>query len=284
MIKAIFFDVDGTLLSSNGRVSKRTKRAIMLAQQQGVLCGISTGRGPSSLKKILKDLDLDMFVTYNGQYVYTNERLIYARAFEKEVVEEIVAFSNNHSRQILFGGKNRTEGSLTMRIGESSFVRKFIRFIPKRFPIRRVKLILQKYSPNRRSNRYSHLGILKEPIYQCMMFGADYEHQKLQAALPNCDFQRSNPYAVDLVPKGGSKVRGMQFFLADQGIELAETMAFGDHFNDIEMLEAVGVGIAMGNAEAATKESADYVTDNHDQEGIEKALQYYGVIHQEEEV
>lgn len=278
MVKAIFFDVDGTLLSSNGRVSKSTKRAIAQAQKKGVLCGISTGRGPNSLKKIIKDLNLDMFVTYNGQLVYTKNKILYARAFEKQVLDEIVSFGNNYSRQLVFGGKDRTEGSLTMRIGESSFVRRFIRFIPRQFPIRRMKLILQKYSPNKRENRYLDLGILQEPIYQCMMLGAEYENEKLRAALPNCDFQRSNPYAVDLVPKGGSKVKGIQFFLADRGIELAETMAFGDHLNDIEMLKAVGIGVAMKNGEMETKESADYVTDSHNHNGIEKALKHFGVI------
>ena len=153
-----------------------------------------------------------------------------------------------------------------------------IRFIPSRFPIRRMKLILQKYSPNKRKNRYSNLAILQEPIYQCMMLGAEYEHEKLQAALPNCDFQRSNPFAVDIVPKGGSKVKGIQFFLADQGILLEETMAFGDYLNDIEMLQAVGLGIAMGNGDLKTKESANYVTDSHDRNGIEKALQHFDVI------
>lgn len=278
MIKAIFFDVDGTLLASNGKVLKSTKKAIMQAQKKGVLCGISTGRGPNSLKKIVKDLNLDMFVTYNGQLVYTKEKIIYAQAFEKSVINDIVTFANNHSRQLVFGGKTRTEGSLTMRIGESSFVRQMIRFIPSRFPIRRMKLILQKYSPNKRKNRYSNLAILQEPIYQCMMLGAEYEHEKLQAALPNCDFQRSNPFAVDIVPKGGSKVKGIQFFLADQGILLEETMAFGDYLNDIEMLQAVGLGVAMGNGDLKTKESANYVTDSHDRNGIEKALQHFDVI------
>lgn len=278
MIKAIFFDVDGTLLSSNGRVSKSTKQAIAQAQKNGVLCGVSTGRGPSSLKKIIKDLNLDMFVTYNGQLVYTKEKVIYARAFEKHVVNEIVSFANHHSRQLVFGGETRTEGSLTMRIGESSFMRRMIRFIPKKFPIRRMKLILQKYSPNKRKHRYSNLIILQEPIYQCMMLGAEYENEKLRAALPNCDFQRSNPYAIDLVPKGGSKVKGIQFFLADQGMTLEETMAFGDHLNDIEMLKAVGIGVAMGNGKIETKTSADYVTDSHNRDGIEKALRYFGVI------
>ncbi len=278
MIQAIFFDIDGTLLSSNGRVSKSTKKAIAQAQAKGILCGVSSGRGPSSLKRIVKDLDLDMFVTYNGQYVYTKERIIYARPFDKEALTEIVNFANRKSRQMVFGAEKHIDGSLTMKIGDSALVRRLIRFVPRRFPIRKVKLLLQKYSPNRRKDRYSKLAILNEPIYQCMMFGAEYETQKLMKALPHSDLQRSNPYTVDLVPKGGSKVRGIQFFLADAGLTLAETMAFGDHLNDIEMLKVVGIGVAMGNGQAETKAIANYVTDSHDAGGIEKALRHFKII------
>lgn len=278
MIKAIFFDVDGTLLSRNGRISRSTKRAIVEAQKKGVLCGISTGRGPRSLRRILKDLNLDMFVTYNGQLVYDQQQQIYAHPFEKKVIDEIVTYANHNSRQLLFGGKEQMEGSLTMRIGQSSFVRRFVRFVPKNFPIRTVKLALQRFSPNRRKERYSNLAIFNEPIYQCMMFGASYENEKLQNALPNCDFQRSNPYTVDLVPKGGSKIQGIHQFLAHKGLNLEETMAFGDHLNDNEMLEVVGIGVAMGNAQAGTKESADFVTASHQHGGIEKALRHFNVI------
>ncbi|GGI66761.1 haloacid dehalogenase [Enterococcus alcedinis] len=278
MIKAIFFDVDGTLLSRNGRVSKSTKKAIASAQKNGVLCGVSTGRGPRSLRRIIKDLNLDMFVTYNGQLVYDDHQVIYSHPFEEAVIDEIVNYANNNSRQLLLGSAKQVEGSLTMRIGESSFVRRVIRFVPKKFPIRTVKLGLQKFSPNRRKERYSKLAILNEPIYQCMMFGAEYENEKLKKALPNCDFQRSNPYTVDLVPKGGSKVQGIKQFLAYKGMAFEEAMAFGDHLNDIEMLKVVGIGVAMGNAQEGTKESADFVTDSHQHQGIEKALRHFKVI------
>ena len=55
-------------------------------------------------------------------------------------------------------------------------------------------------------------------------------------------------------------------------------MAFGDYLNAIEMWQAVGLGIAMGNGDLKTKESANYVTDSHDRNGIEKALQHFDVI------
>lgn len=278
MIKAIFFDIDGTLISSHGKVLPSTKRAIKQAQKNGILCGISTGRGPESIQPIVKELDLDMFVTYNGQVVYTKETTIYARPFEQTVLEEIIHYANDHSRQMMLGGRHHMEGSLTMRIGQSAFVRRMIRFVPKWFPIRSMKLALQHYSPNRQVDRYSKLAILQEPIYQCVMLSADYEAEKLRHALPACDFQRSNPYTIDIVPKGGSKLGGIRFFLAHEGIELSEAMVFGDHLNDIEMIEGVGLGVSMGNGMIETQQAADYVTDTNDKNGIENALIHFQLI------
>jgi hydroxymethylpyrimidine pyrophosphatase-like HAD family hydrolase len=59
---------------------------------------------------------------------------------------------------------------------------------------------------------------------------------------------------------------------------MEEAMAFGDHFNDVEMLEGVGIGVAMGNAQPITKASADFVTDTNDHDGIKKALIHFGII------
>ncbi|MGX7197038.1 Cof-type HAD-IIB family hydrolase [Enterococcus olivae] len=283
MIKAIFFDIDGTLISSGGRPLASSKRAIRQAQKKGILCGVSTGRGPESVERIVRELDLDMFVTYNGQLVYTKKETIYARPFENEVLEEIIQYANEHSRQMMLGGRSHMEGSLTMRFGQSGFVRKMIRFVPKWFPIRWMKLTLQRYSPNRRTERYSNLAILKEPIYQCVMLSGDYEAEKLSQALPNCDFQRSNPYTIDIVPKGGSKLRGIRFFLAHQGITLSETMVFGDHLNDIEMIQGVGIGVAMGNGMKETRKAADYVTASNNDDGIAKALLHFQLIEEETE-
>ncbi|WP_414842182.1 HAD-IIB family hydrolase [Enterococcus saccharolyticus] len=278
MIKAIFFDIDGTLISTNGKILASTKRAIAQAQKKGILCGISTGRGPESVERIVRDLNLDMFVTYNGQLVYTKEQTIYARPFEKAVLNEIILYANKNSRQMMLGGRHRMEGSLTMRIGQSGFVRRMIRFVPRWFPIRGMKLALQRYSPNRRSNRYSNLAILSEPIYQCVMLSGEYEAEKFQQAFPHCDLQRSNPYTVDIVPKGGSKLRGIQFFLAHKGIDLSEAMVFGDHWNDIEMIKGVGIGVSMGNGMEETKQAADFVTTSNNEDGIEKALRHFQLI------
>ena len=278
MIKAVFFDIDGTLMNSQGRILPSTKKAIQQAQKNGILCGIATGRGPKNIAGIVAELDLDMFITYNGQFVYTREQVLYARPFEKTVLKKIINYANEQSRQMMLGGRDKMEGSLTMRIGQSGMIRRLIRFMPAGFSVRWMKNTLQRYSPNRRVNRYTKLAIVDEPIYQCIMLSAEYEAERLRTALPECDFQRSNPYTIDIVPKGGSKLRGIQFFMAHQGWTLEEAMVFGDHANDIEMIAGVGVGVSMGNGITETKEVADYVTATNDEDGIAKGLAHFHLI------
>ncbi|MGM0123489.1 hypothetical protein IGI37_000861 [Enterococcus sp. AZ194] len=278
MIKAIFFDIDGTLVTSSSKALTSTREAIAAAQKKGILCGVATGRSPVRIKQITDNLALDMFVTYNGQYVYTADEVIYEEAFDPAVLKEIVTFADERHRQIMFGGKDKIDGSTTMIMGQARWVKKVSTFLPKWFPVKTVKILLQKFSPNRRKVRYEQLEILKEPIYQCILFSSESEDEKLRQLFPNCTLQRSNPYSVDLIPKGGSKLTGIDYFLETKGINRSEVMAFGDNFNDNEMLSGVGIGVAMGNGRTTTKQAADYITDTNEADGIAKALRHFHII------
>lgn len=110
------------------------------------------------------------------------------------------------------------------------------------------------------------------------MLSPESEKEKLKQKLPSCDFKRSNAYSVDIVPKKGSKMKGIHEFLAYEGIAIEEAMAFGDHENDIEMLKGVGIGVAMGNAQQVAKTAANYVTVSNNEDGIAQALKHYGII------
>lgn len=165
-----------------------------------------------------------------------------------------------------------------MRLGQSVLVQRLGHLVPRQFPVRTMKRAMQRLSFYKGKDHYEKLAILNQPIYQCMMLSPESEADKLRKALPRCSFHRSNSYAVDIVPQGGSKLQGIYTFLRYQGIDSGEVMAFGDHFNDISMLTGVGIGVAMGNGMVATKEAADYVTDTNNHDGIAKALKHYGVI------
>ena len=84
--------------------------------------------------------------------------------------------------------------------------------------------------------------------------------------------------ATDMIPIDGGKPKGIEKYLEYTNAKLEETMAFGDGENDVDMLEYVNIGVAMGNANDVVKNSANYVTDDCDKEGIYKALVHFGIL------
>lgn len=278
MIKAIFFDIDGTLVNKNDKVLESTKRGIALAQSQGILCGIATGRGPVHLSQQIVGLNFDVFVTYNGQLVYTNETTIWADPFSDEALSRIISFSDHHHRQIIFASRRSIEGSSLMRFGQNKWAKKVVRFLPKRFPVALFKNLTSRFSIHKKTKRYHDLDLLKEPIYQCVLLSPKSEETMLKEQLLDSHITRSNSFTVDIIPAGGSKLAGIQQCVKQFDIELEEVMAFGDSWNDLEMLEGVGLGIAMGNAEVEVKRVAQYVTGTNEEDGIYQALLHYGVI------
>ena len=110
------------------------------------------------------------------------------------------------------------------------------------------------------------------PIYQAVAYLPKGQEGILSRLLPSCKAMRWSDWGLDVFSANGGKTVGIQKYLDANQISLAETMAFGDGENDSAMLQFVGCGIAMGNAVEATKESADYITDSVDQDGIWNAL------------
>ena len=115
-------------------------------------------------------------------------------------------------------------------------------------------------------------------IYQIDPFVGKDEIAKLVALLKHCKYTKWHDGAYDIIPKVGGKKAGIKAVLDHYGIELAETMAFGDGHNDLEMLEYVGTGICMANGHPETLERSDYVTDTVENDGIVKALSHFGLI------
>ena len=117
------------------------------------------------------------------------------------------------------------------------------------------------------------------PIYQVIPYGIDEDgEQRIMKLMPHCKRTRWHSLAVDIIPQEGGKQNGIRQVLNYYHIKQEETMAFGDGFNDIDMLEFVEIGIAMGNASQEVKDIADDITEYIDNDGIYRALKKYHVI------
>ncbi|EUJ55190.1 hypothetical protein MCOL2_09531 [Listeria fleischmannii FSL S10-1203] len=95
---------------------------------------------------------------------------------------------------------------------------------------------------------------------------------------PQYRFLRWHDVSVDVCPANGSKAKGIRELIKKLGFQMEDTYAFGDGLNDIDMLQEVGCGIAMGNGREEVKQVADYVTDSVDEDGIMKALKHFRLL------
>ncbi|HIH1027434.1 TPA: HAD-IIB family hydrolase [Streptococcus agalactiae] len=277
-IKAVFFDIDGTLLNDRKNVQKSTIKAIRNLKDQGILVGLATGRGPSFVQPFLENLGLDFAVTYNGQYIYSRSEIIYINQLSKTTVYRLIRYAGARRREISLGTASGLLGSGIIGLGTSRLGQIVSSLVPRKWAKaieRSFKHFIRRIKPQ---NIDSLMVILREPIYQVVLVATEGESERIQKQFPRVKLTRSSPYSMDVISEGQSKVKGIERVGQCYGFDLSEVIAFGDSDNDIEMLSQVGIGVAMGNASQQVKENARYTTADNNDDGISKALAHYGLI------
>lgn len=250
MIKAIFFDVDGTLVSHRiGAIPPSSRRALEKLREKGIRRVIATGRHMLELSMLhVSDLDFDAYITLNGQLCLDGEGNI---LFENPILGE--------SREALL--RLFREKTIPLALVERD--RMYINYVNEK--VERAQQAVS--SPVPAVWEYSGGN-----IYLAMVYVGREEDGLMSTLLPGCTATRWSDYGLDVIASSGGKAQGIRQYLHAAGIRPEETMAFGDGDNDVEMLRLVKTGVAMGNAVPALKEAADYVTACVDEDGVEKAL------------
>ncbi|HEO0395819.1 TPA: HAD-IIB family hydrolase [Streptococcus agalactiae] len=277
-IKAVFFDIDGTLLNDRKNVQKSTIKAIRNLKDQGILVGLATGRGPSFVQPFLENLGLDFAVTYNGQYIYSRSEIIYTNQLSKTTVYRLIRYAGARRREISLGTASGLLGSGIIGLGTSRLGQIVSSLVPRKWAKaieRSFKHFIRRIKPQ---NIDSLMIILREPIYQVVLVATEGESERIQKQFPRVKLTRSSPYSMDVISEEQSKVKGIERVGQRYGFDLSEVIAFGDSDNDIEMLSQVGIGVAMGNASQQVKENARYTTADNNDDVISKALAHYGLI------
>lgn len=256
MIKAIFFDIDGTLASfQTHQIPHQTFEALKQLQNKGMKLFIATGRGKDGLD-VLNDFPFDGYITLNGQYCYTKDQLIYENTIVQEDLKALLDY-------------------LKYKPFPCGFTEEHTKYFNMRDE-RVDEIHAITHNDNHPAGDCSQ--VIHHKIYQCMCFVSHEEEKELLKVMPHCISARWHPLFCDISPRGGTKQNGIDQFLKYYHIDLSETMAFGDGGNDIQMLQHVAISIAMGNANNELKKIADYVTDSVDDDGIIHAFQHYGLL------
>lgn len=283
-IKAVFFDIDGTLLTDHRVVHQTTIAAINQLKKQGILVGLATGRDPRFVLKYMASLSIDFVVAYNGQYIFSRDGVIFAKELQRVDMENLIAYAQRHKQDVTLGTATGFVGSSIMNMGMGDLSYRITRLIPS-WLTRMVNLILnrwiRKLAPQKSENL---MGLLQQPIYQMVVLATEFETKKMQKAFPNLEFTRSSHYAADIISKYSSKLAGIARLGEIYDFSLSEVMAFGDANNDIDMLRGVGFSVAMGNASRKVKLAATYVTESNNRDGIFQALAAAGLVSEDEHV
>ena len=258
MIKAVFFDIDGTLLShKTNSVPASAVRALENLREKGILTFIATGRHLPEMRKLhaLEGLHFDGAVSLNGQYCCNDEGLIYHCPIDSRDIATLLDYLRENPYPCILVEEDQM----------------YINFHNAR--VEKVQAMIHSEMPpiGNLDRGYTH------PIYQVILYMNDQERASLPP-MPGIKFTNWNMGGADGIPANGGKSTGIARVLQHYGIEKSETMAFGDGENDVDMFSAVGTAIAMGNACRSAKEAAHYITDKVDEDGIWNALKHFGVL------
>ncbi|MEK4228575.1 Cof-type HAD-IIB family hydrolase [Solibacillus sp. FSL H8-0538] len=250
MKNILFFDVDGTLFNSQKKLPVSAKEAIFKARANGHEIAIATGRAPFMIKQLLKELEIDTYVTFNGQYVVYKGEVIFTDSIPNVELEEIIAYGAERNHPVVFLDD-----------------RKMIASVEGNVAIQESLDTLRYPYPEMDAQFY-----LNSAVYQTLLFIEEHEQQQYETRFPNVEFVRWHAKSCDMLPKGGSKARGIEKILQHISVPIEQVMAFGDGLNDVEMLRAVGIGVAMGNGHSKAKEAADLIAGHVDEDGLYKIM------------
>ncbi len=256
MKKILFFDIDGTLYNSEKKIPESSKEAIFQAKANGYEIAIATGRAPFMIQPIIEELEIDTYVTFNGQYVVYKGEVIFTDGVPTNQLTQIIQFGHERNHPVVFIDEQKMIAS----VEEDSFIEKSLHTLKHPYPV------------------IDPLFYETNNVYQTLIFMEEKDEPVYVEQFPNVKFVRWHPFSCDILPKDGSKARGIQKVLDKMNIPLSNVYAFGDGLNDIEMLQTVGIGVAMGNGHEKTKAVADVIAGHVDEDGLAKVLKELNII------
>ncbi|MBZ1391993.1 Cof-type HAD-IIB family hydrolase [Psychrobacter pacificensis] len=253
--KIIFFDIDDTL-SRSGVIAEHNKATLEQLADTDIKLVISTGRSKAILPEdILALLDadiLDAIICMNGQYSFDKKGRISHYPLSDEQTDKIVRLCQQSDLIHKFDSATHIAWS-----DENDRLREFNAVTPNSI------LDPEYYKSN--------------IVYQCSVFFNNQfdKMQDIDFAQYDLKLVHWHQIGADILPVDASKARGIKDVCEYYAVDVSECMAFGDGMNDLEMFDLVGFAVAMGDAQPALIERADFVTGTIEEYGIQAVLEQF---------
>ena len=267
--KLIAFDMDGTLLNSDQVITPMTLAAIHRAVNAGREVAISTGRALDEMREYLGLMpDVRWLISCSGAYVFDlkEKRCVWSRLMEPKVVLQCLDVIAPETPMINI-------------LTERSYV--------QRDQLNRIEA----YQMEAYRNFYERIGTKKDdleefyrgnpfPIGKINFFHVSAEsrartRERMLAGNVEIEMADNLTGSLECTPKGLNKAVGAEALCRHLGIDMSEVIAVGDSDNDLPLLAAAGLSVAMGNANGNVKAAADVVVRDNDHDGCAEAIERF---------
>lgn len=257
MTKVLFFDIDGTLTETHAGVPEMPaglQRKMRELQQQGNLLFIASGRPYAFISKTISDFGFDGMVLANGAHVELNGEFIYQQPTNLQKTINLIKYLDEKGYEYIIETSRGSYLNPEFKVLEEFFISCDI------------------------NEDYLITDFNKDDVIdQCLKIEVNVPADKMDEIedIIKDDFnydKHGTENAFEIYSNVISKATGVQKVLEHLNLNHQDSYAFGDGLNDLEMIQLVGTGVAMGNAVPELKEVSDLVCDTIQNNGLEKVL------------
>jgi Cof subfamily protein (haloacid dehalogenase superfamily) len=262
-IRLVAIDLDGTLLNDSRQVSQQTAGALACLPARGVKVVLASARPPRSVRHVYRSLALDTLqINYNGAMIWdeVHSRVNFHQPLEPEVAREVIAQAREEFPQVLVSCEVYDRW-LTDRV-DPQYLTETSRLFPPDgiLPVE---------------------AMCAEPVTKVLLMGEPEMISELRARLveshPHVSLVRSDPDLIQIMHPGVNKGTALKLVADHYTVPMSQVLAIGDATNDLPMLAAAGVKVAMDNAPAEVKAAADWVAPSNNDHGVHAALVRFGL-------
>ncbi len=269
--RLVGMDLDGTLLNSQKELTAENLRALEQIGAQGIELVPTTGRFFLGMPEEIRALPfLHYAITINGAQVYDVRRDKVLSRVEISWERSVEVMTYLDTQDLIYDCYVENWGYITRRFQENAAA-----FVPDEHYLKMLRVLRSPVDELK-----AHLQSVQKSVQKIIIFTRTDELQEmllqqLPERFPDLLVTSSAPHNLELNAPAANKGDALTALATALGIPVAQTMAIGDGLNDLSMLRAAGIAVAMGNAVPALKACADYVSDDCDHDGVAKALRRF---------